>query len=404
MKKHESRVEKQIEYGIFKFKIPNKNDRTNAMGLVGESTLLKKILTYKLEDHYELIDPPEIGDWLMTHKEFGQTFEEFKKNYYKITKEKNTIYLVSISYSQNSSMNPDFIIGLKILAESFFYGCKIKLINKIYDLDTYKIATKMNSESGKIQISSLQIANILYSEMPSDAYCVIAFTDQDLFDGEYSMTNQFNDQVENEDNDEQRIESQINNKDLDKIDEIVKENEKLNHIENEEENNTGELLSNIPLSHSFTFGYSSIKQRVSIFSFARYDPLFYSQDFSKKGGQEMIQKFFSILLKRSCKVLVNKIGQMMGLKNCIYYRCGMNGFNSMEEFDKKPIEFCPICLRKIYYIICNRGKENSRITNAELIYDRFIKMKDSLGDHFSGIFDYEKTWFETRVDDLSEEL
>lgn len=440
MKKHESKVEKKVEYGIFKFKIPNKLERTNAMGLVGENTLLKKLLTCKLDYFYDLIKTPEYGDWLMLHKEFGQTFDEFSKTTMKpMTNERNTIYLVSIAYSNNSNMNPDFIMGLKMLTEAFFYGVKVKLINKVYDLNEYKLNTKMNVDSGKIQISSIQIASLLYQELPNDAYCVIAFTDQDLYNGSYDddsvnydntepsqsninkkSPNQENSNLERSNIEENKEEvSNINS------DKILKENNNENNKNNIEENDvnikknidskecnvvdqngTVEVINNIPLSNSFAYEYSSVKQRVCVFSFARYDPLFYTSDFDKdkNGGQELIQKFFSILLKRSCKVLINKIGQMMGLKNCIYYSCCMNGSNSMEEFDNKPLEFCPVCIRKAYFVICNKSGKNKRISSPEIIYDRTVKLRDTLSMYFTGVFDLEAEWFDERVKTLEEEI
>lgn len=497
MKKHESRIVKQEEYGIFKFKIPNKHERTNAMGLAGESTLLKKLLTCKLDEYFEVVDIPEFGDWLMTHKEFGQTFEEYSKTSAKLmTKEKNIIYIVSISYSMSSNMNPDFIMGLKMLTESYFYGTRIKFINKFFDLNKYQISTKMNSESKKIQISSLQLASYIYQDIPNDAYCVIAFTDQDLFEIDYSETEEGNEGDEFPNNEEEYNEEDNNqysneNKNMNEYDynnnisdnnteiknnpinetnintntnkeynikdtykdtfrisnnndnntnnnyedknnyhdminniqednntqeidknpkNIIKDtdiydNNAENIIQDEEIPKTDEIIGNMPISNTYTFGYSSVKQRIALFSFARYDPLFYTSEFNndKKVGQDLIQKFFSILLRRSCKVLINKICLMMGLKNCIYYKCVMNGSNSMEEFDKKPLELCPVCLRKVFYVIGNKSK-NSRISNPNIIYDRTIKLRDTLNDYFSGSFDIEIDWFNSRVDDLVEEL
>lgn len=38
---------------------------------------------------------------------------------------------------------------------------------------------------------------------------------------------------------------------------------------------------------------------------------------------------------------------MFGLKHCIYYNCLMNGSNSLDESDQKPLEPCPVCMRKL---------------------------------------------------------
>lgn len=38
---------------------------------------------------------------------------------------------------------------------------------------------------------------------------------------------------------------------------------------------------------------------------------------------------------------------MFAITHCVYYRCLMNGFNNIEQNYLNPLEFCPICFRKI---------------------------------------------------------
>jgi archaemetzincin len=45
--------------------------------------------------------------------------------------------------------------------------------------------------------------------------------------------------------------------------------------------------------------------------------------------------------------MVHEIGHMFAVTHCVYYRCLMNGYNNIEENYKNPLDFCPICLRKI---------------------------------------------------------
>ena len=42
---------------------------------------------------------------------------------------------------------------------------------------------------------------------------------------------------------------------------------------------------------------------------------------------------------------------MFGLYHCIYYECGMNGSNHLDESDSRPIHLCPVCLRKLHHAI-----------------------------------------------------
>ncbi|MBN2496763.1 MAG: hypothetical protein JXR96_19385 [Deltaproteobacteria bacterium] len=92
---------------------------------------------------------------------------------------------------------------------------------------------------------------------------------------------------------------------------------------------------------NFVFGQASLRERVGVFSFARYDPAFY--------GQERGPDFATELLRRSCKVLSHETGHMFGLLHCTYFQCGMCGSMHLEESDRRPIHLCPICLRKLQH-------------------------------------------------------
>lgn len=45
--------------------------------------------------------------------------------------------------------------------------------------------------------------------------------------------------------------------------------------------------------------------------------------------------------------MAHEIGHMFGLRHCIYFSCLMSGSNHLEETNAKPIEFCPVCIRKL---------------------------------------------------------
>lgn len=96
-------------------------------------------------------------------------------------------------------------------------------------------------------------------------------------------------------------------------------------------------------SWNFVFGQASARDRVGVFSFARYDPAFYGEE---RGGD-----YQEVLLRRSCKVLVHEIAHMFSLGHCIFYRCVLNGSNHLQESDARPLSVCPICLRKLHFSI-----------------------------------------------------
>jgi archaemetzincin len=356
-------------YGIHKFKIPSKEEQISAMGLAGESITTKKIISHQFEKFYDSIPSPDIGDWLMSHKEYGQTFSEFiQTGIIPIERKRDTVYLAPLSCGgEHGSLDPSFVNSILLVCEAYFYGMKVRLLDKPIDLNNYEINIRVWDDS-KLQIYANEILGCLYGEFPEDAYCLLAFTDKDLY---------------NDNN-------------------VIKPRNFIKKSNDKEQNN-------IKSSYNFCFGLSALKYRVGVVSFARYDPLFYSSskiNYESPKHQEKIMKYFFILLKRACKVVFKEICHMFGLKNCIYFQCNMNGFNSMEEFDKKPFEICPVCLRKLYTAVTlkNCKLENARMGNSFLIYDRFVKLKDTLEENFSGIYKNEQVWYHARIKSLKSEF
>src|SRR2546430_8733165 len=42
---------------------------------------------------------------------------------------------------------------------------------------------------------------------------------------------------------------------------------------------------------------------------------------------------------------------MFGLAHCTFFNCLMNGSNHLAESDRRPLHFCPVCLRKLQWSI-----------------------------------------------------
>ena len=91
---------------------------------------------------------------------------------------------------------------------------------------------------------------------------------------------------------------------------------------------------------NFVFGQASTKQRVGVFSFARYHPAWTGDE--ADDGTELL------VLRRAAKVLTHEMGHMFGIRHCIHYECNMNGANHLEEADATPMHLCPVCLRKLH--------------------------------------------------------
>ncbi|MHC4792488.1 MAG: archaemetzincin [Planctomycetota bacterium] len=94
---------------------------------------------------------------------------------------------------------------------------------------------------------------------------------------------------------------------------------------------------------NFVFGQASLRNRVGVFSFGRYDPAFY--------GELRGHLYQTLLLRRSIKVLAHETAHMFSLAHCIYFKCVMNGSNHLQESDSRPLSLCPVCLHKLQHSI-----------------------------------------------------
>jgi archaemetzincin len=112
---------------------------------------------------------------------------------------------------------------------------------------------------------------------------------------------------------------------------------------------------------NFVFGMAKLRQRVGVYSFARYHPGFYSSAYE---GDD----YDMLILDRSLKIMAHEVGHMFGLEHCIYYECVINGSNSMGETDKSPSHLCPVDLRKLHHSI--RFDPKKRYRDLESFYRR----------------------------------
>ena len=78
--KYENYVkEYDTEYGKYHFRIPNPLLRKASFDCSGETTFWSKCISHEYTIFYKPIPAPGKNDWLMNHKEYGQTFLEYKR-------------------------------------------------------------------------------------------------------------------------------------------------------------------------------------------------------------------------------------------------------------------------------------------------------------------------------------
>jgi archaemetzincin len=112
---------------------------------------------------------------------------------------------------------------------------------------------------------------------------------------------------------------------------------------------------------NFVFGLGMERPQAGLFSLHRYYPSFWEQVPRPGDGVQV--------LRRACKVLSHEGGHALGLTHCAYFRCAMNGSNSLRERDATPIHFCPVCLDKLRWYL---GLDATRRYEAiGKFYDRY---------------------------------
>jgi archaemetzincin len=58
---------------------------------------------------------------------------------------------------------------------------------------------------------------------------------------------------------------------------------------------------------------------------------------------------FQVCLRRTAMTAAHESGHILTIKHCTTFRCLMNGSNHQEERDSRPLNLCPMCLRKLVW-------------------------------------------------------
>ena len=151
------------------------------------------------------------------------------------------------------------------------------IVSTPLSLEEINIRTRINQFTGRRQLHAIDILEQLKPRVPENAFSVLALTGEDLYPED---------------------------------------------------------------SWNYAFGYASFRERVGVYSFARYDPAFF--------GQPRPANFHQLFLRRSLQILAHEIIHMYSLQHCTYYHCVANGSNNLPESDAQPLHLCPVCLRKLY--------------------------------------------------------
>ncbi|XP_062976117.1 archaemetzincin-2 [Elgaria multicarinata webbii] len=251
---------------------------------------------------FKLITLHSDSDWVISHPEPTQDFAQFYHDPCRNTPspQKNRIYVQPIGTFGDSRVSTDvYMKWLKDYCEAFYYGLTVNILGPVPVSQT-GCAFRVNEYTHNLQIHAGHLLNYLKKKKPKDAFCIVGITMIDLYPKD---------------------------------------------------------------SWNFVFGQASLTEGMGIFSFARYDSDFYSTNYkgvlkttTKKvppADYSVFEGYYtpditSKLLLRSCKTLTHEIGHIFGLHHCQWLQCVMQGSNHLEESDRRPIDLCPICLRKLH--------------------------------------------------------
>jgi archaemetzincin len=86
---------------------------------------------------------------------------------------------------------------------------------------------------------------------------------------------------------------------------------------------------------NFVFGQASLRERTGVWSIYRL------------GDPAAGDAWYSRCLQRTLGTASHEIGHILTMEHCTTYECSMNGSDSLEESDRKPLHLCPTCLRKV---------------------------------------------------------
>ena len=90
-------------------------------------------------------------------------------------------------------------------------------------------------------------------------------------------------------------------------------------------------------TYSFLYGQGSSAERTCVGSFAR---------FMERAESEHDD---ALLVRRTIGLATHEIGHVFHIPHCTAFNCRMNGSNHLAESDRRPLEFCPECLPKIWW-------------------------------------------------------
>jgi archaemetzincin len=159
------------------FQRPSENERLGAIGNVYEEPEIVREL-FRPDADFPPIATPRRGDWLMFHREPGQTFDEYRaSDPHRVDEKRTIIYLQPLG-----EFPADDAPSLALLRDyaAAFFQAEVKILPAYYPHDL-EFDPRENEFTHKRQRLTRAILGWLPSRLPADALCLLAVTMDDLY-------------------------------------------------------------------------------------------------------------------------------------------------------------------------------------------------------------------------------
>ncbi|XP_060505604.1 archaemetzincin-1 isoform X1 [Panthera onca] len=243
-------------------------------------------------------------DWLLSRPEAPEDFQTFHASLppRRQSPARKHIYLQPIDLSEGPAGGA-LLEYLRDCTEAFFLGLQVRCLPSVAAASIH-CSSRPSQDSDRLQLHTDGILSFLKSSKPGDALCVLGLTLSDLYPCE---------------------------------------------------------------AWSFTFGKFLPGHEVGVCSFARFSGELLqpgpgaseaaSVQAAADGPETPVQDpgqtlcFSALGLAQCCKVTCHELCHLLGLGSCRWLGCIMQGALSLEEALRRPLDLCPICLRKLQHVL-----------------------------------------------------
>ncbi|MCB9195435.1 MAG: hypothetical protein H6600_07765 [Flavobacteriales bacterium] len=157
----------------------NTNNRNNRI-ITASETKRHHLINDSLSDLHIKLSPPKEGDWLSSHPEKGETFEQYVQKWPKTADDNRTkLYLVQLS-SFDSVQREIFNLTKDYL--SIFYNTEVEemILQVDYNAIPEKFYRKNDLEEVQV-LTDFFLKQKLLKELPEDAWGMIGCTTVDIY-------------------------------------------------------------------------------------------------------------------------------------------------------------------------------------------------------------------------------